>query len=157
MSHSHIRNFTIKAALTKTFACLFSDRNLILATPSCITNDEIYAKNLLQVCPKTATGKRERQKKQQQSFLPYMQTQKFHLEINNIHHYHIMSKCLRNLFRGLLERTKCQIIRFFSGTSHGGDRHGVTFTTSNISLHLTVNCSRLKNVLKVHSQLFISP
>ena len=61
-----------------------------------------------------------------------------------------MSKCLGNLFGGLLERTKCQIIRFFSGTSHGGDRHGITFTTSIISLHLTVTCSRLKNLLKAH-------
>ena len=47
MSYLHIRNFTIKVALTKTFACVFSDSNLILATPSCVTNDEIYAKNLL--------------------------------------------------------------------------------------------------------------
>ena len=43
MSHSHIRNFTIKVALTETFACVSSDSSLILATPSCITNDEIHS------------------------------------------------------------------------------------------------------------------
>ena len=156
MSHSHIRNFKIKVALTKTFACVSSNSSLILATPPCIKNDEIYAKKLLQVRPKTAarSKKRERErKKQQQSFLPHIQTQKFRSEINNIHHIHIMSKCLGNLFCGFLERTKCQITRFFPGNSHGGDKHGVTFTTTNISLHLTVTCSRLKNVLKAHFQV----
>ena len=44
MSHSHIRNFTIKVALTETFACVSIDSTLILVTPSCTTNDEIYAK-----------------------------------------------------------------------------------------------------------------
>ena len=102
MSYSHIRNFKIKVALTKTFACVSSNSSLILATPPCIKNDEIYAKKLLQVRPK---------------------------------------------------RTKCQITRFFPGNSHGGDKHGVTFTTTNISLHLTVTCSRLKNVLKAHFQV----
>ena len=47
MSYSHIRNFTIKVALTNTFVCVSSGSSLILATPSYITNDEIYAKNLL--------------------------------------------------------------------------------------------------------------
>ena len=156
MSYSHIRNFTIKVALTKTFACVSSNSSLILATSPCITNDEIYAKRLLQVRPKTAarSKKRERErKKQQQSFLLYMQTQKFRLETNNIHHIHIMSKCLGNLFCGFLETTKCQITRFFSGTNHGEDKHGVTFSTTNISLHLTVTCSHLKNVLKAHFQV----
>ena len=44
MSHSHIQNFTIKVALTETFACVSIDSTLILVTPSCTTNDEIYAK-----------------------------------------------------------------------------------------------------------------
>ena len=44
MSHSHIRNLTIKVALTKTFVCVSIDSTLILITPSCITNDEIYTK-----------------------------------------------------------------------------------------------------------------
>ena len=35
MSYSHIRNFTIKVALMKTFAYVSSDSSLILATPSC--------------------------------------------------------------------------------------------------------------------------
>ena len=47
MSYSHIRNFAIKVALTKTFACESSDSSLILAAPSCITIDEICAKKLL--------------------------------------------------------------------------------------------------------------
>ena len=47
ISYSHIRNFTIKVALKKTFACVSSDSSLILATPSCVTNDEIYEKKLL--------------------------------------------------------------------------------------------------------------
>ena len=60
---------------------------------------------------------------------------KISFRINNIHHIHIISEYLGNLCLGLLERTKCQIIQFFSGTSYRGDRHEVTFTTSNISLH----------------------
>ena len=47
ISYSHIRNFTIEVALMKTFVCVSCDSSLILATPSCITNDEIYAKKLL--------------------------------------------------------------------------------------------------------------
>ena len=98
--------------------------------------------------------KQKERERERESFLPYMQTQKFHLEINNYYHIHIMSKRLGNLFLGLLEKTKYQIIRFISGTSYGEDRQGVTFTTSNISLHLLVTCSRLKDVLKAHSQVW---
>ena len=90
MSYSHRRNFSIKVALTKTFACVSSESSLILATPSCITIDQICAKKL-------------------------------------------MSKCLGNLFRGLLEKTKCQIIRFFSGTSYGG-----TESLSRLVIHLFI-------------------
>ena len=46
-------------------------------------------------------------------------------------------KSLGNFFRGLLERPKCQIIQFFSGTNHSGDSYGGTFTTSDIPFHLT--------------------
>ena len=63
MSYSHIRNFTIKVALTKIFACVSSGSRMILATPSCIKNDEIYAKKLLKVLPKTGKGNKKRQKK----------------------------------------------------------------------------------------------
>ena len=76
-----------------------------------------------------------------------MQTQKVHIEINNIHH--IMSNYLGNLFLGFLERRKYQIIGFFSGTKLSGDNHRVNFTTSDTSLHLTVDYSCLKNVLKI--------
>ena len=114
MSYSHIRNFTINVALTKTFTCVFSASSLILVTPFCITNNEIYAKKTFVDPSKNDDRKqKERKKKQQQGFLPYMQTQKVHIEINNI--LAIMSKCLGNLFRGLLEITKCQIIGFFPG------------------------------------------
>ena len=60
-----------------------------------------------------------------------------------------MSNYLRNLFLGLLERTKCQIIEFLSGTKVIGDNQGVNFTTGNTSLRLTVTYSCLKNVLKI--------
>ena len=150
MSYLHIRNFTIKVALTKIFAFVSSDSSLILVTPSCITNDEIYAKKnfcrSVQKRPQEAK-KEKRKERQYQGFLPYMQKQKVHIEIINIRH--IMSKSLANLFRGLLERTKCQIKGLYSGTNHSGDSDGVTCTTSNTSLHSTVTCSRLKNVLKI--------
>ena len=55
MSYSHIRNFTITVALTKTFASAFSDSSLILVTPSCVTNDKIYAKSV--------TGRKKRKNK----------------------------------------------------------------------------------------------
>ena len=112
MPYSHIRNFTIKVALIKTFASVSSDSSLILVTPSCVTNDEIYTKKTFVGQSKNGDKKqKERKKKQQQGSQPYMQMQEFHLEINNVPH--IMSKCLGNLFRGLLEKTKAQIIRFF--------------------------------------------
>ena len=55
MSYSHIRNFTITVALTKTFASASSDSSLILVIPSCVMNDEIYAKSV--------TGKKKRKNK----------------------------------------------------------------------------------------------
>ena len=63
LSYSHIRSFTIKVALTKTFACVSSDSSLILVTPSCITNDEIYTKKTFVSPSKTATGSKKRKEK----------------------------------------------------------------------------------------------
>ena len=46
---------------------------------------------------------------------------------------YLLSKGLRNLFPGLLERPKCQIVFFFlSDTKNSGSTHGSTSTTSNI-------------------------
>ena len=56
---------------------------------------------------------------------------------NTRYSLYYVPKFLGNFFRGLLERPKCQIIQFFSGTSHSGDSHGCTFKFSNISFHLT--------------------
>ena len=53
MACSHIRNFSIKIALTKTFSPVPSENSPSPVTPSCVTNDEIHAKKLLQVRPKT--------------------------------------------------------------------------------------------------------
>ena len=55
MSYSNIRNFIITVALTKAFASASSDSSLILVTPSCETNDEIYAKSV--------TGRKKRKNK----------------------------------------------------------------------------------------------
>ena len=55
ISYSHIRNFTITVALTKTFASACSDSSLILVTPPCVTNDEIHAKSV--------TGRKKRKNK----------------------------------------------------------------------------------------------
>ena len=63
MSYSHIRNFTINVALTKTFTCVFSASSLILVTPFCITNNEIYAKNFCRsVQKRRQEAKREKKK-----------------------------------------------------------------------------------------------
>ena len=53
-------------------------------------------------------------------------------QYRNIQLSYLPSKGPRNLFLGLLERPKCQII-FFSGTKHSGYTHGGTSTTSNTS------------------------
>ena len=45
MSYLYIRNFTIKVALTKTFAFVSMDSTLILVTPPCLTN-----KNMKNFC-----------------------------------------------------------------------------------------------------------
>ena len=63
MSYSHIRNFTIKVALTKTFACVSIDSTLILVVPCCITNDEIYAKKAFAGPSKNGDRKQKERKK----------------------------------------------------------------------------------------------
>ena len=131
MSYSHIRNFTITVALTKIFANASSDSSLILITPSCVTNDEIYAKSV--------TGRKKRKKTRK----PIVKLFALHANAKTSHRnntqypLYYVPKSLGNFCRGLLERSKCQIIHFFSGTSHSGDSHGGTLTTSNISFHLT--------------------
>ena len=149
MSYSHIRNFTINVALTKIFACVSSDNSLILVTPSCIANDEIYAKNLLQVRPKTTTGCKKRKKKK-------AITKRFALHANakrscrNKQYSPYFVKVPRKFISWTSRKNKMPNYRFFFfDTNYSGDSHGVTFTTSNISLHLTVTCSRLISVLKI--------
>ena len=63
MSYSHIRNFTIKVALMKTFACVSSDSSLILPTPSCKQLIK-YAKNFFcrSVQKRWQEAKRERER-----------------------------------------------------------------------------------------------
>ena len=66
MLYSHIRNFTIKVALMKAFVRVSIDNNtLILVIPSCITNDEIYAKKNLVGPSKNGNGKQKERKKKQ--------------------------------------------------------------------------------------------
>ena len=129
MSYPHIRNFTVAEALTKTFASACSDSSLILVRPSNVTNDEIYAKSV--------TGRKKRKNKKAIAKLFALHANAKSLHRNNTQYsLYYVPKCLGNFFRGLLERPKCQIIQFFSGTSHSGDSYGGTFTTSNISFHL---------------------
>ena len=130
MSYSHIRNFTITVALTKTFASASSNSSLILVTPSCITNDEIYAKSV------TRTKKRKNKKGNCKAFACNANAKSSHIN-NTQYSLYYVPQSLGNFFRGLLERPKCQIIQFFSGTSHRADSPGGTFMTSNISFHLT--------------------
>ena len=130
MSYSHIQNFTVTVTLTKTFASASSDSSLILLTPSCVTNDEIYAKSV--------TGRKNRKNKKAvvKLFALHANAKRSHRN-NTQYSLYYVPKSPGNFFRGLLERPKCQIIQFFSGSSHSGNSHGDTFTTSNISFHST--------------------
>ena len=110
-SYSHIRNFTITVALTKTFASASSDSSLIPVTPSCATNDEIYAKSV--------TGKKKRKNKKGNCKALCVTCKCKNSHGNNTQYsLYYVPMSLGNFFRGLLERPKCQIISFFSGTSH---------------------------------------
>ena len=117
LSYSHIRNFTITVALTKTFASASSDSSLILVTPSCVTNDKIYAKSV------TGRKKRKNKKGNCKAFCVTGKCKKVHIEIMHNIHYIMCQSPSKISFLGLLERPKCQIIQFFSSTSHSGDSH----------------------------------
>ena len=129
MSYSHIRNSTITVALTKTFSSASSDSSLILVRPSCVTNDEIYEKSV------RGRKKRKNKKAIAKLFALHANAKSSHRNNTQCSLYYV-PKSLGNFFRELLERPKCQIIPFFSGTSHSEDSYGGTFTTSNISFHL---------------------
>ena len=74
----HIRNFSMKTALTKAFANVSTEGSSILVISSCLTNDEIYAKKSF-VSPSRSNnkGKREYRRKERQfyNFLRYVLTQ----------------------------------------------------------------------------------
>ena len=130
MSYLLIRNFTITVALMKTFPGASRDSSLILVIPSCVTNAEIYAKSV--------TGRKKSKNKKGNCKAFCVSRKWINAHRNNTQYsLYYVPKSLGNFFRGLLERPKCQIIHFFSGTSHSGDSHSGTFTTSNISFHLT--------------------
>ena len=80
MTYSHIRNFTVAEALTKTFANACSDSSLILVRPPNVTNDEIYAKSV--------TGRKKRKNKKAIAKLFALHAnEKVHIEIiHNIHY-----------------------------------------------------------------------
>ena len=105
ISYSHMRNFTITVALTKTFTSASSDSNLILVTPSCVTNDEI--------CAKSVTGREKRKNKGNcKTFCVDANAKTSHRNDTQYSLYYVQ-KFFGNFFRGLLERPKCQIIQFF--------------------------------------------
>ena len=106
MSHSHIRNFTITGALTKTFASASSDSSLTLVRPSCLTKDEIYAKSV------TGRKKRKNKKTVAKLFALHANAKSSHRN-NTQYSLYYVSKSLVNFFLGLLERPKCQVIKFF--------------------------------------------
>ena len=155
MSYSHIRNFTIKAALTKTFACMSNEVQCV---------NTILHSNWWNIGKKTFVGpskngdrkqkERKREKKAIAKLFALHASVKISFRNKQYFPYPYYVKVPRGLISWDSRKKKSQIIRFFSGTSYGGDRHRVTFTTSNISLHLTVTCSRLENELKVHSQVW---
>ena len=45
----------------------------------------------------------------------FRKTKKILIKIYNVHHIYCLTYCLANLFLGLLEKPKCQIVYFFSG------------------------------------------
>ena len=106
MSYLHVQNFTIKVALTKIFFCVANNSGLILVTSSCITNDSSKNDN---------RKKKEKKKKRKavvKAFALHPNAKSSYRNIQYSPYY--LSKCPRNLFRGLLERTKSQVKEFFS-------------------------------------------
>ena len=106
MSYSHIRNFTITRDLTETFISKSSDSSLILVTPSCVMNDEIYAKSL------TEKKKRKNKKGNCKAFALHTNVKSSHRN-NTQYSLYYVPKSLGNFFHGPLERPKCQIIQLF--------------------------------------------
>ena len=107
VSYSHIQNFTITVALTKTFASASSDSSLILVTSSCATNDEIYAKSV--------TEKKKRKKTRKAIVKLYA----LHANAKNSHRnntqylLYFVPESLGNFFGGLLERSNVKLYNFF--------------------------------------------
>ena len=66
----------------------------------------------------------------------------------NIQYSYLLSKSLRNLFPGFLDRPKCQIV-LFSGAKHNQDAHEGTSATRNISFQSRCTSFCLKNVLNI--------
>ena len=63
MSRLHIRNFTIKVALTKLFVSVSSDSSPILVARSCVTNDKIHAQQTF-LGPSKHSNNMEKEKKE---------------------------------------------------------------------------------------------
>ena len=83
-----------------------------------------------------------------------------HENIQSPSHYHIyyLANCLGNLFPGLLQRQKYQIVFFilfyfifffFCSTNHSGDSHWSTSPNNNISFQLVWTWSCLKYMLNI--------
>ena len=132
--------------MTKTFTSVSNNSSWILVTQSCVTDDEIYTKKD-SVGPSKNYDRKEVGKRKKDGQL---QSQAFCITCKHksSHRYmqcslYYFSNCLKHLLLGLLERPKCQNIHFF-GTSNSVDRHGGSFTTSDISSHLTGTWSRLE-------------
>ena len=123
----HICTFEIlriTVALKKAFANASNDSSLILVTSSCATNNEIYAKSV--------TERKKRKMKTRKAV-----GKRFSLHANAKSSYKNNIQYSPYYVQSPSERPKCQIIQFFSGTSHSGDSHEGTFTASNTSFHLT--------------------
>ena len=73
-------------------------------------------------------------------------TKKVLIKIYKIHHIYCLVYCLANLFPGLLESPKCQIVYFISSTKQSGDSAGGISTTSNITFQSRWTWSCLKHV-----------
>ena len=151
MSYSHMRNFTITIALTKTFPSELNDSSLILVTRFYVTNDKIYTKKLLQIRPKTMTWRKKRKKKKRKDCKPFgvtrkKFTQKYTMFI--ILYYKVPPKFILWASR----KTKMPKYTIFFRTSHSVDNHGGSSTTSNISFHFTGTWSCLKMCLRLNTK-----
>ena len=156
--HIHtIWNFTIKVALAKTSTCLSIHSTLILVTPS-------WHNKWWNICKKKASvgpskngdrKQKEREIKAIAKLLALHANAKYPFRNKQYSPYYVKVPQKPLLWTSIKNKMPNYTI-LFSGTSHGGDSYGVPFRTSNISLHLTVTRSRLKNVLKAHFQVWDS-